>query len=307
MAGSIKVEDREQRIIPVLGFIFLFRVVRVRDLELLGSTVLGINMRRIIEYLIRQKLVDSFAISTPVKTSGYWLLEAGLKKLPKSLLQYGYKFSPVWYRPGRMAHDSGVIEVCLLFQKLDAYGHWVSEWMIRKDMLKKIAKRAIATSRGRMAKTALRGRLPDGFYVINKGGKVAVEFESTRKNIHDWSDMIRDLEYGLNDRKKIDPNTDSIVTGRDFEAVLFVFTDVLTLELYRRRFDEYSNYGHAAGAGKNHEKVVLNPQCYFLTTVNSLKNGKVFRGGREIDFTSFLEIVSSLHNQVVSEKVGAVA
>jgi hypothetical protein len=304
MAGSIKIEVREQRVISVLGFIFLFRVVRFKDLDLLGSTVLGINMRRTIEYLKRQKLVDNFAISTPVKTSGYWLLEAGLKKLPKSLLQYGYKFSPVWFRPGRLAHNSGVIEVCLLFQKLDAYGYWVSEWMIRKDMLRKVAKRPM---RGRRAKTALRGRLPDGFYVINKGGKVAVEFESTRKNIHNWSDMIRDLEYGLNDRKKIDPNTDSIVTGRDFEAVLFVFTDVLTLELYRRRFDEYSNYGRAASGGNNHEKVVLNPQCYFLTTMNSLKNGKVFRGGKEIDFVSFLETVSSLHNGVITEKVGAEA
>lgn len=307
MAG-IKDSQREERIIQVLGFIFLFKVVMVKDLDLLGSSVLGINsMRRTVEYLKRRKMIDRFVTSTPMKTSGYWLLEAGLKRLPKSLLRYDYKFAPAWFSPGRLVHNSGVIEVCLLCQRLVNYGHWVSEWMIRQDRIKRAGQKIVTGSHGRIVKSAARGRLPDGFFVVTTGVKIAVEFEATRKNIHDWADMIRDLEYGLNDRKKIDPDTNSIVTGKDFEAVLFVFNEDVTMRLYRKRFDEYSSARQGAGVHKKRELVVLSPQCFFLTTLDELKKGKVYSGMREINFIAFLEIVKSLHHGAVNEKMVAVA
>ena len=296
MGGLITNGKREQRIISVLGFIFLFRSVMVKDLDLLGSTVLGItNMRRTIEYLKKRKLIDNFAICTPAKTTGYWLLEAGLRRLPDNLLKHGYKFSPAWFRPGRLLHDSGVIEVCLLFQKLVDEGHWISEWMIRKDRMRKAGKRVLAGAHGTIMKSAARGRLPDGFFQVGTV-KIAVEFEATRKNIHAWADMIRDLEYGLNDRKKIDPVTDLIVVGRDFEAVLFVFNENVTFELYRKRFDEYSSLGQGGPGVKRHEKVVLSPHCYFLTTLEKLKEGVVYNRDTQIGFKDFLEMAKGLHN-----------
>ena len=107
---SIKDSQREERIIQVLGFIFLFKVVMVKDLDLLGSSVLGINsMRRTVEYLKRRKMIDRFVTSTPLKTSGYWLLEAGLKRLPKSLLSMITSFR----RHGLVPEDWPIIPVLL--------------------------------------------------------------------------------------------------------------------------------------------------------------------------------------------------
>lgn len=291
MGGTIKAEDRQQRTIAVLGFIYLFRFVTVRDINLLGSILLGVkDMRRTIDYFLKRKLINSFDVSTPTKARAFYLLDKGLKLIPKSLLQYEYSFHPLWYKSGSFWHNSGVLEVCLWFQKLTTQGYWISEWMIRQARAKTLG---MNTAEARK-KIIFRRRLPDGFFVVNKRVKIAVEYESTRKNIPDWADMIRDLEYGLKDREKIDPDTDSIVTGRDFEAVLFVFKEKHTFEVYRKRFYTYS-------------RVVLSPHCYFLTTLDCLKNGKVFSGTKEISFTGFLEIVKGLHNDMAVEKLGAVA
>jgi len=304
MGGAIKTEEREQRIVAVLGFIFLFKFVTTRDLNLLGSTLLGINdMRRTIGYLKRHKLINNFHVSTPTRTSGFYLMDDGLKHIPKSLLQFNYFFYPVRFKPGSFWHNSGVLEVCIWIQKLTTQGYWISEWMIRQGRALEVGKKQVGVS-GAKNKATFRKRLPDGFFVVNKGIKIAIEYESTRKNIHDWADMIRDLEYGLKDREKIDPDTDTIVTGRDFEAVLFVFEQKNTFEVYRNRFVEYSNFRHG---GRNHERVVISPHCFFLTTLDCLKNGKVFSGVKEISFTGFLEIVKGLHSDVAVGKMGAVA
>ena len=144
MAGLITNKEREQRINAVLGFIFLFKYVTARDLNMLGSTLLGINdMRRTIEYLVRHKYIKNFSVSTPVKTTGFYLLDAGLNKVPNSLMEYEYSFYPVWYKPGKYWHDSGIIEACLLIQKLTNRGYWVSEWMIRQTRARAAGKRAV--------------------------------------------------------------------------------------------------------------------------------------------------------------------
>jgi len=286
MVRSITKTQREQRIMGVLSYIFLFRFVMVKDLNFLGCTLLDIkDMRRTIEYLLKHKLMNSFAVCTPIKTTGYYLSDAGLNRLPKALLEYKYSFYPAWYRPGRFWHDAGVTEVCLWIQKMAARGYWISEWMIRQDRAKAIGKKTVVGLPGGRKKSVSRGRLPDGFFVVCKGVRIAVEFESTRKNVHAWVDMIRDLEYGLKVQEKVDPDTNDIVTGRDFEAVLFVFKENNTLSVYRKRFSVN------AGREENYSNAVVSRHRFFLTTLDGLKNGRVYSSSGEISLAEFFRFV----------------
>ena len=294
MAGIITKNQREQRVMAVLSYIFLFRFVMVKDLNFLGCTLMNIkDMRRTIEYLLKHKLIGSFAVCTPVKTTGFYLLEAGLSRLPKSLLAYKYSFYPVWYRPGKFWHDSGVSEVCLWIQKLAGKGYWISEWMIRQDRGRSVGKKGVVGLPGGRTKSVSRGRLPDGFFVVCMGGRIAVEFESTRKNVHAWVDMVRDLEYGLKVQEKINPDTNEIVTGRDFEAVLFVFTDNKTLAVYRKRFDEYSKVSINLIAEDGHVQAVKNPGHFFLTTLDGLKKGIALGARGEIEIGDLFKFVEN--------------
>ncbi len=300
MAGVVTKIQREQRVIAVISYIFLFRFVMVKDLNFLGCTLMNIkDMRRTIEYLLKYKLIGSFVVCTPIKTTGYYLLPAGLSRLPKSLLDYKYAFYPVWYRPGKFWHDSGVSEACLLIMKLAGKGYWISEWMIRQDRGRALGKKMVVGLSGGRKKSVSRGRLPDGFFVVCKGGRIAVEFESNRKNVHAWVDMIRDLEYGLNVKEKINPDTNEIVTGRDFEAVLFVFQDDNTFAVYQKRFVEYSrsSINMVANEGIRSESVA-NSRHFFLTTLDGLKKGIIFDGKEKVeigDLFRFVEIEAEKH------------
>ena len=81
------------------------------------------------------------------------------------------------------------------------------------------------------------------------------------------------------------------MTGKDFEAVLFVFNEDVTYASYTAKdLMNYSSARQGAGVHKKRELVVLNPQCFFLTTLDDLKKGKVYSGMREINFIAFLEI-----------------
>ncbi len=277
MAGWITQDQREQRINIVLSFIFLFRFVTLRDLSLLGSTLLGIKMRRTIEYLLKNKLISSFEVYDPIRTTGYYLLEDGLIKLPKALLEYKYYFYPARYKPSIFSHGEGIIKVFLLVQKMAPKGYWMSEWMVRQDKIKILGKKTLEGKLGWRKKGVLGGRLPDGMFVVGKKARIAIEYEKTLKNANNWARMIRNLEYGLRDREKIDLVTKDIITGRDFEAVLFVFNDYQTFTSYLRKLDNYSRSGGEEMLELGSLNDTISPKRYFLSTLDELKKGHVFR------------------------------
>ena len=296
MGGLITKDQREQRMLFVLSFIFLFRFVAVRELNLLGSILLGVNdMRRTIESLLRNRLIKDFEITSPVKTTGYYLLEEGLVKLPKPLLEYKYFFFPTRYKPSIFAHGAGVIQVFFAIQKLAAKGYWVSEWMIRQDKIKTVGKKAVAVNFGWRKKGVLNGRMPDGMFVVGKKARVAIEFESTLKNNYDWEGMIRNLEYGLRAREKVDLVTKDIVTGRDFEAVLFVFYDNQTFTSYLRKFDRYSRIGKGEMLDLGILNEAISLKRYFLSTLDELKKGHVFRTkGEKVILSEMFNFVETM-------------
>ena len=294
MGGLITDKQRDQRITSVLSFIFLFRFVTAIDLDLVGSALLGFSMRRIIEYLLKYKLIKSFGISNPVITTGYYLSEDGLAKLPDIIQKYKYSFWPARYKDSTFYHERGIIETCVWVHKWAGKGRWFSEWMIRQDRIK--ASGSKGKGLGWRKRSVLDGRVPDGLFVIEKGARIAIEFESTRKNRKDWERMISNLEYGMKARQKVNLTTMDLEFRRDFEAVLFIFQENSTFELYRKRFDEYSKPGeNGSGRGLMLEGGIKYPHCFFLTTMEHLKNGNVFNGTKEIGITTLLERVPGLH------------
>ena len=295
MGGLITQEQRERRINLILSFIFLFRFVTKRDLRLFGSALLGIKyMRRTMQYILKNKLIKGFNIKAPVITTGYYLLESGLAKLPKSLLEYKYYFIPARYKPYIFPHLAGILEVFLIVQKIAVKGYWISEWMIRQDKIKATGKKGLAGNLGWRRKGLLRGRLPDGMFVLGKKARITVEYELTLKNNYDWESMIRNLEYGLREREKIDLVTKDIVTGRDFEAVLFVFNEDQTFTSYLRKFDKYARNGkeEMLELGTLNETISL--KRYFLSTLEELKKGHVFRTkGGKVSLSEMFNFVES--------------
>ena len=292
--GQITNEQRERRTLFVLSFIFLFRFVTVKDLSLLGASFLGINdMRGMVQMLIKNKYIKSFKVDKPVKTVGYYLLDDGLAKLPKSLLEYEYFFYPKRYKPSTFYHVAGIIEVFLSVQKLAPKGaYWVSEWMVRQKKIKDIEKKVLSRQLGWRKKGVYGGRLPDGLFVVGKKARIAIEYESTEKSSYHWERMINSLENGLRLEEKLDLVTLDSPVKRDFEAVLFVFDDHQTFISYLRRFDKYSKNGD----GVVNESVSL--KRYFLCTLDELKKGNVFRAkGEKIgvsDMFGFVENGGSL-------------
>jgi len=284
MGGLITEEERNRRINKVLSFIFLFRFVTVRDLNLLGSTLLEANdMRRTIKSLLSHKLIKAFDISDPVKIRAFYLTDDGLAKLPKAILEYKYSFWPARYRPGTFFHDAGVRVAFLGVQKAATKGYWISEWMIRQDNVK--AQGRTGRGLGWRQKSVLRGRLPEGMFVIGQKTRIAVEYEDVRRNVTAWVEIIRDLEYRMQAK--------AIGTGRDFEAVLFVFGDKPTFSIYCKRFDECLKFGKVGG---QEIKKPINPQRFFFTTLDGLKEGKLYRAGGEEK--SFKELFSFVENDV---------
>jgi len=288
MAGVITKKQRAHRIGNVLSFIFLFRFVTVKHLNLFSATRLDVNdIRRTIEYLVNHKLIKGFKISNPVKTTGYYLLDRGLARLPDSLLQYKYSFWPVRFRLGTFEHDKGLVEAFIWIQKAATKGYWISEWMIRQDKVKASGKTGMGL--GVHQRSVLRGRMPDGMFVVGQKVRIAVEFEDTRRNVTAWAELVRDLEYRMKASKKIDPGTSDIVTGRDFEAVLFVFKDKQTFSIYRKRFNSCLESGKVGG-----QKIKeTNPHRFFFATLDHLKEAKVYGAGLEEttlkDLFSFVE------------------
>jgi hypothetical protein len=290
MGGLITKEERDRRIGKVLSFIFLFRYVTAKDLNLLGSTLLDVNdMRRTIKYFLSNKLIKAFDISDPVKTTGFYLTEDGLAKVPKALLEYKYSFWPARYRPGTFFHDSGVIGAFLGIQNGATKGRWISEWMIRQDHVK--ARGRAGRGLGLRHKSVLRGRLPDGMFVIGQKARIAVEYEDVRRNVTAWVEIIRDLEYRMKAKVSIDLPAKDGGTGSDFEAVLFVFGDKATFSIYCKRFDECLKFGKVGG---QEIKEAVNPKRFFFTTLDELKEGKLYRaGGEENSFKELFSFVES--------------
>jgi len=282
MGGWITQEQRERKINLILSFIFLFRFVTARDLSLLGSTILGINMRRTTEYLLRNGLIGSFEVYDPVRTTGYYLFKEGLARLPKSLLEYEYSFFPARYKSSMFWHGEGVIKVFLMVQKMAPKGYWMSEWMVRQDKVKIVGQKAMGGKLRWRKKGVLEGRLPDGMFVVGKKARIAIEYEKTLKNANNWKRMIRDLEYGLKEREKIDLVTKDIVRGRNFEAVLFVFNEQQTFIRYLGKFDKYSRISNEEMLELGAINETINLKRYFLSTLDELKKGHVFRtkGGK---------------------------
>ena len=295
MGGWITQEQRVRRINLILSFIFLFRFVTARDLSLLCSTILGINMRRIAEYLLKNGFIGSFEIYDPVRTTGYYLLKEGLARLPKSLLEYDYYFFPARYKSSMFWHGEGVIRAFLIFQKTAPKGYWMSEWMVRQDKVKIVGKKAMGGRLRWRKKGVLGGRLPDGMFVVGKKARIAIEYEKTLKNTNNWERMIRDLEYGLKEREKIDLVTKDIVKGRNFEAVLFVFNEQQTFITYLKKFDKYSRTGkeEMLELGSLNETISL--KRYFLSTLEELKKGHVFRiNGEKINLSEVFNFVETV-------------
>jgi len=295
MGGLITQAQRERRINLILSFIFLFRFVTKRDLRLLGSSLLRVKyMRRTMDYILKNKLIKGFNIKAPGITTGYYLLENGLAKLPKSLLEYKYYFEPARYKPYIFPHLAGILEVFLIVQKTAVKGYWISEWMIRQDKIKAVGKKALTGNLGWRRKGLLRGRLPDGLFVIDKKARIAIEYELSLKNNYGWQVMIRDLEYGLREREKIDLVTKEIVTGRDFEAVLFVFNEDQIFSNYLKRFDKYSKIGKGEMLEMGSLNEAVSSKRYFLSTMDELKKGHVFKiKGEKISLSELFIFVES--------------
>ena len=101
---------------------------------------------------------------------------------------------------GTFFHDAGVREAFLGVQKGATKGYWISEWMIRQDNVK--ARGRTGRGLGWRQKSVLRGRLPDGMFVIGQKARIAVEYEDVRRNVTAWVEIIRDLEYRMKARKR---------------------------------------------------------------------------------------------------------
>ena len=280
MGGLITKNEREHRTGQILSFIFLFRFVTFRDLNSLGSDILDVNnMRRTIKYLLDNKLIKEFEISGPVKTRAYYLTDPGLAQLPDSLLAYKYSFWPARYRHGTFLHDAGVRKSFLGIQKTATKGYWISDWMIRQDKVK--AKGKAARGLGWRHKSVLRGRLPDVMFIVGKTARIAVEYEDVRRNPTAWVDMIRDLEYRMKGRGKAHFTNQDIEIDSDFEAVLFVFGNKKTLSVYSKRLDDCVKFGKVGGQVVSVLKEFVTPERFYFTTLDELKEGKVYRAGGE--------------------------
>ena len=222
MGGLITDEQRDRRIVNALSFIYFFRYVTVKDLNLFGSTFLEVsNMRRTIEHLVKHKMIKNFDIPSPIKTVGYYILDGGMDRLSavkSPLLDYKYEFWPTRYKPTTYWHETGVRETCLWLKMAYNKGYWLTEWMLRQRRVK-----ASGNNGKKLAwrkKGVYGGRLPDGLFVVGKKARIAIEYESNSKNYQDWIHMIDDLQYAMNEKKKLDLDTLDMVFKKDFEAVL---------------------------------------------------------------------------------------
>ena len=277
-------DQLERRLVDVLSFMFLFKFVTNKDLGILGSSLLGVNdMRATLHLLLKRKWIASFKITIPVQAVGYYLLKDGLAKLPEAYLGYQYFFFPTRYKRSTFYHLAGVIEVFLMIKKMAPKGaFWLSEWMVRQRKVRGIKDKILTRQLAWRKKGVYGGRLPDGLFVISKKARIAIEYESTRKNNDNWERMIKGLEDGLRLKEKIELATLDTELKRDFEAVLFVFNDQISFISYLRKFGKSSKVETEGTLDFGLLKGPVSLKRYFLGTLDELKKGHVFRtnGGR---------------------------
>ena len=259
-------EQIESRSIFIISFIFLFRYVTDRDLRLLGKYINVPFIRSTVLILLKKDLIASFDIQEPFKSNGYFLTVNGLFKVPKVLLQYEYFFSPIRYNSNMALHSEGVIEVCLLLKRQGPKtAVWLTEWMVRQDKIRVVA----GPVKNGQAWKKLIGRSPDGLFSLNKLSRVAIEYEKNSKSPQNWIEMIKYIERSFRIEKKVDLATLDLDKKRAFESVLFVFNKKEVFTSYLERFNKY--------IVSKKEDLIVSHKRYFLTTLEDLRNGYVFR------------------------------
>jgi len=265
-------EQIENRSIVVLSFIFLFRYVTQRDLNLLGNNINISFMRPTIQWLLKNKLIAPFKIQEPFKTTGHFLTSGGLARIPQVLLQYEYRFTPTLYASNLAFHSEGIIEICLLLKRQQPNAaYWLSEWMFRQDKTFGMD----GSKEGGLKWKNLAGRWPDGLFVLNKFSRIAIEYEKSSKSYQNWIEIIKGLELSFELKERKGRNTYGVDKTRDYESVLFVFND-------KKVFNSYLIRLHNPVVSKNRlsrekEAMDVSFKRYFLTTLEDLRNGYVFR------------------------------
>ena len=170
--GRLTKEEQANRTRQLLSFIFIFRYATRKEMDMFIKSTEGLLYpHRIIETCLSQSYIKRYYKSL-FKRYIYYLSDEGKGLLYnyEPYIEY-YKFDQRYAALNTYEHHSFLVETFFMLKKKVEMKDWISEWVLR-----------IGKSRWE--------KYPDGQITLASGLKIAVEAETSYKNVSDWKDFI---------------------------------------------------------------------------------------------------------------------
>jgi len=164
--------------LAILKFIFTFRSVTKEQIKEFAKIELGIsNVRRLVEYCVREKYIGDY-LAPPIEKHTYYLLERGKSLLEEEVPVEIYRFRKGQINLASYNHDALLVEIYFLLRKFLKVQDWIGEWILRFNRKKG-------------------GCVPDGLLILNNSLRMAIELERTRKRMDKWRHIVRRYKVNI--------------------------------------------------------------------------------------------------------------
>jgi len=176
--GRLTKEENANRIKSLLMFIYTFRYVTRKQMEMFIQVIMNLSSsRRLMDYAVKAGFVDSYYESL-FKKKIYYLTYKGREMIGDQALVEHYHFEKAHAGLNTFIHHNNMVETFMFLKSHLNIKEWACEWDLR---------------RGKRPGE----KIPDGLITLRDGLTIALEVETRYKTLGILKTFIKKYRYDI--------------------------------------------------------------------------------------------------------------